>query len=411
MEIDELPSYPMGRQCPFDPPVQYEELRRTAPFKRVQLWDGNQPWLLTRHQDVKKALTQSSLSAESLREGYPHVYEARMAADRADTSFIRLDPPEHGRLRRMVIKEFTVRNVEKEKSHIQQVVDRLIDNMLAGPQPVEFVKEFAEPLPTEVITHLLGIPFEDREMFHRATRVQFGSTSAPEEVKASLKELLTYLDDLISKKENDPQDDILSRLVTEQLVPGHLSRSTLVDITRLLLSAGHQTSVNMTALSVLTLLEHPKELEKIQSNPELIRGTVQELLRYLSVIQAGVRRVVREDTEVNGHLLKKGDGLICALPSANRDEDVFVDPDRFDVTRDASAHLAFGYGIHQCLGQILARVELEVTIETLFARIPGLRLAVPFEELRFREDMFVYGVYELPLECDTRDPASLDGER
>ena len=410
MEIDELPSYPMGRQCPFDPPVQYKELRRAAPFKRVQLWDGNRPWLLTRHEDVKKALSQSSLSAEPLREGYPHVYEARMAADKADTSFIRLDAPEHGRLRRMVTKEFTVRNVEKEKSHIQQVVDRLIDNMLAGPQPVEFVKEFAEVLPTEVITHLLGIPFEDREMFHRATRVQFGSTSAPEEVKASLKELLTYLDDLISKKENDPQDDILSRLVSEQLVPGHLSRSTLVDITRLLLSAGHQTSINMTALSVLTLLEHPKELEKIQSNPELIRGTVQELLRYLSVIQAGVRRVVREDTEVNGHLLKKGDGLICALPSANRDEDVFVDPDRFDVTRDASAHLAFGSGIHQCLGQILARVELEVTIETLFARIPGLRLAVPFEELRFRQDMFVYGVYELPLEWDTRDPASLDEE-
>lgn len=410
MEIDELPSYPMGRQCPFDPPLQYKELRRAAPFKEVQLWDGNRPWLLTRHEDVKKALSQSSLSAEPLREGYPHVYEARMAADKADTSFIRLDSPEHGRLRRMVIKEFTVRNVEKEKPHVQQVVDRLIDNMLAGPQPVEFVKEFAEVLPTEVITHLLGIPFEDREMFHRATQVQFGSTSAPEEVKASLKELLTYLDDLISKKENDPQDDILSRLVSEQLVPGHVSRSTLVDITRLLLSAGHQTSINMTALSVLTLLEHPKELAKIQSNPELIRGTVQELLRYLSVIQSGVRRVVREDTEVNGHPLKKGDGLICSLPSANRDEDVFVDPDRFDVTRDASAHLAFGYGIHQCLGQILARVELEVTIETLFARIPSLRLAVPFEELRFRHDMFVYGVYELPLEWDTRNLASQDEE-
>jgi cytochrome P450 len=410
VEKDELLSYPMSRECPFDPPPQYGELRRDAPFKRVRLWDGNQPWLLTRHEDVKKALTQSNLSAEPLREGYPHIFEARMAADKADRSFIRLDPPEHGRLRRMVIKEFTVRNVEKEKPHIQEIVDRLIDKMLAGPQPLEFVKEFAEPLPTEVIAYLLGVPYEDREIFHRATRVQFGSTSTPEEVGASLKELLAYLDDLISKKETDPQDDILSRLVTEQLVPGHLDRPAMVDITRLLLSAGHQTSINMTALSVLTLLQHPEELAKIESNPKLIHGAVQELLRYSSVIQAGVRRVAREDAEVNGHLVKKGEGVICALPSANRDEEVFVDPDRFDVTRDASAHLAFGYGIHQCLGQMLARVELEITIATLFSRIPGLRLAVPFDELRFREDMFVYGVYELPLTWNKRDLESMNEE-
>jgi cytochrome P450 len=166
----------------------------------------------------------------------------------------------------------------------------------------------------------------------------------------------------------------------------------------------------MTALSVLTLLQHPEELAKIESNPKLIHGAVQELLRYSSVIQAGVRRVAREDAEVNGHLVKKGEGVICALPSANRDEEVFVDPDRFDVTRDASAHLAFGYGIHQCLGQMLARVELEITIATLFSRIPGLRLAVPFDELRFREDMFVYGVYELPLTWNKRDLESMNEE-
>ncbi len=410
MEKDESLAYPMSRECPFDPPPQYGELRRDAPFKKVRLWDGSQPWLLTRHKDVKEVLSQSNFSAEPLREGYPHIFEGRMAADKADQSFIRLDAPEHGRLRRMVVREFTVKNVERERPHIQEIVDRLIDNMLAGPQPVEFVEEFARPLPTEVIAYLLGVPYEDHEIFHRATRVQFGSTSTPEEVGASLKELLAYLDDLISKKETDPQDDILSRLVTEQLVPGHLDRSAMVDITRLLLSAGHQTSINMTALSVLTLLQNPGELAKIESNPELIRGAVQELLRYSSVIQAGVRRVAREDAEVNGHLVKKGEGVICALPSANRDEDIFADPDRFDVTRNASVHLAFGYGIHQCLGQILARIELEIAITTLFARIPGLRLAVPFDELRFREDMFVYGVYELPLTWNKPNLPSMNQE-
>jgi cytochrome P450 len=208
---------------------------------------------------------------------------------------------------------------------------------------------------------------------------------------------LTYLDHLITAKESDPQDDILSRLIAEQLVPRHLDRATLIDITRLLLSAGHQTSINMTALGVLTLLQHPDQLVEIQSNPALIRGTVEELLRYSSVIHAGARRVALEDFEVNGHLIRQGEGVICSLPSGNRDEDHFTDPDQFDINRDASAHLAFGYGIHQCLGQVLARVELQIVIRTLFSRIPGLRLAVPLDELRFRHDMFVYGVYELPL--------------
>jgi cytochrome P450 len=395
-DSDQL-SYPMSRTCPFDPPKKYAELRRDAPFVKVRLWDGSQPWLLTRYEDIKVALSRAEISAEPLREGYPHVFEGRMFADKADKSFIRLDAPEHDRLRRMVIREFTVKRVEQHRPLVQFIVDRLIEKMLAGPQPVDFVEEFAQPLPTEVITNLLGIPYEDREIFHRATRIQFGSNSTPEEVRASLDELLTYLDHLITAKESDPQDDILSRLIAEQLVPRHLDRATLIDITRLLLSAGHQTSINMTALGVLTLLQHPDQLVEIQSNPALIRGTVEELLRYSSVIHAGARRVALEDFEVNGHLIRQGEGVICSLPSGNRDEDHFTDPDQFDINRDASAHLAFGYGIHQCLGQVLARVELQIVIRTLFSRIPGLRLAVPLDDLRFRHDMFVYGVYELPL--------------
>jgi cytochrome P450 len=290
-----------------------------------------------------------------------------------------------------------VKRVEQERPYIQGIVDKLIDRMIAGPRPVEFVEEFAQPLPTEVITQLLGVPYEDHEVFHRATRTQFGSNSTPDAVRASLVELTEYLDDLISRKQAQPQDDILSRLVREQLEQGHIDRGTLIQITRLLLSAGHQTTQNMTALGVLTLLQHPDQLAAIKADPSLIRGAVEELLRYSSILHTGARRVALEDIDVNGHLVRKGEGVICTIPSANRDEKLFPNPDEFDIRRDAAPHVAFGYGIHQCLGQVLARAELQIVLKTLFDRLPDLRLAVPFEQLRFRHDMFVYGVYELPV--------------
>jgi cytochrome P450 len=390
-------SYPMSRTNPFNPPPEYAKLRAEDPFIRVRLWDGTTPWLLTRYDDMRVVLSHPRFSAEPLRDGYPHVFEGRMVADKADKSFLRLDAPEHDRLRRMVTREFTVKRVEQERPFIQGIVDKLIDRMMAGPRPVEFVEEFAQPLPTEVITQLLGVPYEDHEVFHRATRTQFGSNSTPDAVRASLVELTEYLDDLISRKQAQPQDDILSRLVREQLEPGHIDRGTLIQITRLLLSAGHQTTQNMTALGVLTLLQHPDQLAAIKADPSLIRGAVEELLRYSSILHTGARRVALEDIDVNGHLVRMGEGVICTIPSANRDEKLFPNPDEFDVRRDAAPHVAFGYGIHQCLGQVLARAELQIVLKTLFDRLPDLRLAVPFEQLRFRHDMFVYGVYELPV--------------
>jgi cytochrome P450 len=390
-------TYPMRRTCPFDPPPEYARLRQDDPITRVRLWDGSTPWLLTRYEDMRVVLGHPNFSAEPLRPGYPHVFEGRMVADKADKSFLRLDSPEHDRLRRMVTRDFTVARVEKLRPFIQGIVDRLIDGLETGPRPVEFVEAFAQPLPTEVITHLLGVPYEDHEVFHRATRIQFGSNSAPDQVRASLTELFDYLDGLISRKEAQPQDDILSRLVSDQLKPRHIDRPTLINISRLLLSAGHQTTQNMTALGVLTMLQHPDQLAAIKQDPGLIRGAVEELLRYSSILHTGARRVALEDVDVNGHVVRQGEGVICAIPSANRDERLFPDPDTLDIHRDAGGHVAFGYGIHQCLGQVLARAELQIVLKTLFDRLPALRLAVPFEELRFRHDMFVYGVYELPL--------------
>jgi cytochrome P450 len=390
-------AYPMSRTKPFNPPEDYAELREHQPFARVRLWDGTHPYLLTKFDDIRVVLSNPKFSCEPNREGFPHVFEGRMVADKADRSFLRLDNPEHDRLRRMVTKEFTVRRIEQLTPRIEESVDRLIKQYSQLPQGADFVEHFSAPLPTEIITFLLGIPYEDHEFFHEATRIQFGSKSTPAEVRKSLDDLFNYLDALITRKEREPQDDIVSRLVAEQLKPGHVDRLTLINIVRLLLSAGHQTTQNMTALGVLTLLQHPDQLALIKSNPEMIPGAVEELLRFSSVLHVGARRVALEDIDVNGKLVKAGEGVICSIPAANRDPNLFPDPDRFDVERDAARHVAFGFGMHQCLGQVLARAELRIVYGSLFNRLPNLRLAVPFEKLRFRHDMFVYGVHELPL--------------
>jgi cytochrome P450 len=389
--------YPFSRGCPFDPPELYKELRHSEPFARVRLWDGSSPYLLTNHADIKAVLSDPRFSCEPVREGFPHVFEGRAVADKADKSFLRLDNPEHDRLRRMVTKEFTVRRVESLRSRIEETVDKLIDNFLELPKGSDFVEHFSGPLPTEVITFLLGIPYEDHELFHRATRIQFGTKSTPAEVSASLEELFAYLDALVTEKEKNPQDDVVSRLVHEQLLAGNVDRETVINIVRLLLSAGHQTTQNMTALGVLTLLQHPEQLALLRGNDELIPGAVEELLRYSSVLHMGARRVALQDIEVNGHLVRRGEGVICSIPAANRDERLFPNPDVLQIDRDAAGHVAFGFGVHQCVGQVLARVELQIVYAKLFKRIPTLRLAVPLEELRFRHDMFVYGVHELPL--------------
>jgi cytochrome P450 len=389
--------YPMTRSLPFNPPDKYAQLRKSEPFARVRLWDGTTPYLLTKYEDIRVVLSHPRFSCEANREGYPHIFEGRMIADKADKSFLRLDNPEHDRLRRMVTKEFTVKRVQQIRPIIEDAVDRLIDDYTKLPEGADFVEHFSGPLPTEIITFLLGIPYEDHEFFHRATRIQFGAKSTPAEVRQSLTEMFAYLDDLITKKQANPQEDVVSRLVQEQLVPGNVDRETLINIVRLLLSAGHQTTQNMTALGVLTLIQHPEQLDLIKANPDLIPGAVEELLRYSSVLHIGARRVALEDIEVNGTVVAKGEGVICSIPAANRDERLFPNPDKFDVTRDANAHVAFGFGVHQCLGQVLARTELQIVYQKLFTRLPRLRLAVPFEDLRFRHDMFVYGVHELPL--------------
>jgi cytochrome P450 len=310
-----------------------------------------------------------------------------------------MDDPDHARLRRMVMGTFAIRRVEALRPSIQRIVDERIDALLAGPRPVDLVEAFALPVPSLVICRLLGVPYADHDFFQRRTRLLVVRDQAVDRVTAAVDELTEYLDGVIASKLAKPADDVLSRLAVEHVATGDLSRREAALMAVLLLIAGHETTANMIALGTLTLLEHPDQLAAIRDtdDPALIAGAVEELLRYLTIAHSGRRRIALEDIEIDGHTIHASDGIVLAADAANRDERSFPDPDRLDVHRDARGHVAFGFGVHQCLGQPLARVELQVAYGTLYRRIPGLRLAVPLEQIRFKHDSNVYGVYELPV--------------
>jgi cytochrome P450 len=389
--------YPMDRAagCPFDPPPA---LRARPPISRIRLWDGSMPWLITRYADVRGLLKDPRVSADTRREGFPHA-SASTRARRDRGSFISMDDPEHRRLRLMATRAFAVRRVEELRPSIQQIVDERIDALLSGPRPVDLVEAFALPVPSLVICHLLGVPYADHEFFQQRSRILVALNQDIERAIAAQEELLDYLDGVIAEKLAEPADDLLSNLAVEHVATGELTRRQAARMAVLLLIAGHETTANMIALGTLALLEHPDQFTALRDSddPALIAGAVEELLRYLTITHSGRRRVALEDIEIDGQIIRAGDGIVLAGEAANRDDGRFPDPDRLDVHRDARGHLAFGFGVHQCLGQPLARVELQVVYGTLYRRIPGLRLAAPLEQIPFKHDSNIYGVYELPV--------------
>jgi cytochrome P450 len=398
MTKTELPAYPMPRatECPFDPPPG---LRALEPLTKVRLWDGSTPWLVTRYEDQRTLLADPRISADVRHEGYPHVSPGSRVRRSRPRTFIGMDDPDHARLRRMVTSTFAIKRMEELRPAIQQIVDDAIDGLLAGPRPVDLVKELALPVPSMVICRLLGVPYADHELFQSRARTMLKRDTPADEMIAAQDEMLAYLDAVVGDKLAAPAGDVLSKLAVEQVATGELTRREAATMGLLLLIAGHETTANMIALGTLALLEHPDQLAELRDadDPAVIARAVEELLRYLTITHSGRRRVALADVELDGQVIRAGDGVILANDAANRDELPFADPDRLDVHRDARAHVAFGFGVHQCLGQPLARVELQVVYGTLYRRIPGLRLAVPVDQVPFKHDSAVYGAYELPV--------------
>ncbi|MEU8827637.1 cytochrome P450 [Streptomyces sp. NPDC048636] len=394
------PGYPIDRSphCPFSPPAGLRELQATAPLRKVRLWDDSDAWLVTRYEELRALAGDPRISSDILHPGYPQVSQGSLERARRQTSFIVMDDPTHARLRRLVTAPFTVRRIQAMRPAIQQLVDELIDTMLAGPCPADLVREFALPLPSLVICRLLGVPYADHAFFQRNSAALLNRNSAARATEAQ-RILMDYLDGLVGEKLARPADDLLSVLATGQVGPGLLERRDLAAIAMLLLVAGHETTANMIALGTLALLRHPEQLAALRAtdDPARVAAAVEELLRHLTIVQTGLRRVALEDIDLGGQLIRAGEAVILAIDAANHDAAVFAEPDTLDLGRDARHHVAFGYGVHQCLGQQLARVELQVVYSTLYRRIPTLRLAADPAALPYKHDSIVYGVHELPV--------------
>ncbi|WP_077801670.1 cytochrome P450 [Streptomyces sp. JHA26] len=386
-----------ARTCPFDPPERYAELRATVPVSRVALPSGQTAWLLTRHADVRAVLDDPRFSSDMSRPGFPHLYPKPVEPVLKGT-FIRMDGEEHAHYRRMLTGLFSVKRVEAMRPFVEQVVEDCLDRMAAHGAPADLVRELAYPVPSRVICGLLGVPHEDHATFGGYLNTLFDGSSDQEQFAAAKAGLSTYLDALVSKKEKEPEDDLISVLVEQQYKPGRLSRQELVTISWMLLAAGHETTAHMIGLGALTLMEHPDQLARATRGPAAMADAVEELLRHQTVMQLGMTRVAVADAEIGGTLIRAGEGVIALLSLANRDPDVFPDPDTVDVTRGARHHVAFGFGPHQCLGHSLARLELAVVFDRLFRRFPKIRPTTPTADIRFRQDAIVYGVAELPVE-------------
>ncbi len=393
-----VPEYPMERDatCPFAPPRQMLEMK---PLARVRIWNGTTPWLVTGHEVARALFADSRVSVDDRIDGFPHWNEHMLATvQKRPRSVFTSDAEEHTRFRRMLSKPFTFKRVEGLRATIQEVTDDCVDAILAGPQPADLVSALALPVPTKVISDMLGVPYEDHEFFQEHANAGLARFAAADAMQKGAMSLHQYLIDLVEKKMAAPSEDAVSDLA-ERVNAGEISVKEAAQLGTGLLIAGHETTANMIGIGILALLENPEQaaLLRDSDDPKFIANACEELMRYLSIIQNGQRRVATEDIEIAGETIRAGEGIIIDLAPADWDAAAFPHPDELDLTRDAGQQLGFGYGRHQCVGQQLARAELQIVFHTLLRRIPTMRLAIPLDRVPFKHDRLAYGVYELPV--------------
>ncbi|GAA2720183.1 cytochrome P450 [Actinocorallia aurantiaca] len=387
-----------GGLCPFSPAEEFRALRSSEPVCRTTLPGGEPSWVITRYADVRRVLGDTA-SFSNIAAGQgpmpPPRPESREIPPPQEGFFVAYDPPEHTRLRRMVSSAFTMRRLSRLHSYVDSVVAEHLDAMEAAGPPVDLVQALALPLPSSVISELLGVPHADRAELHRIGAMLFDLTTPPAAQAANFDHVRAFMRDLIAHERAVPGDGLIGMLLREH--GEDLSDGEMTGICSLLLVAGYETTAKMIALGVLLLLRHPEQLAILRDRPELTAGAVEEMLRYLSVVHYGFVLTATRDVTIQGCRIRAGDYVMCALPSANRDEALVPDPDRFDVTRRPVPHLAFGYGAHHCVGAALARIELRACLPALFGRFPDLHLAVDPEEVVFETHSAVYGVRSLPV--------------
>ncbi|OMC33691.1 cytochrome [Mycobacterium sp. GA-1841] len=393
-----LPPVHMRRNA-FDPTPDLREIRETDGVRAVISSFGNRVYLVTRHEDVKAMLSDHERFSNGRPPGFalpgaPVMSEEELASARAG-NLLGLDPPEHQRLRRMLTAEFTIRRMKRLEPHIVEIVDAQLDAMAAAGPPADLVADFALPIPSLVICELLGVPYTDREGFQHRSARQLDLSLPIAERFALQRQGRDYMRELVGRARRSPGEDILGMLVREH--GAELSDDELVGIAGLLLLAGHETTSNMLGLGVLALLRHPEQLAAVRDDPDATGPAVEELLRWLSIVQNAIPRFTTTDVEIAGVRIPAGELVFASLPAGNRDPDFIQDPDVLDIRRGAPGHLAFGHGVHHCLGAPLARMEMRIALPALLQRFPNLALAEPFEDVAYRSFHFIYGLKSLAV--------------
>lgn len=399
----EVKASPVPRQrpqgCPFRPPAALEDRHAQGPLSPLRYLDGHVGWLVTGIEEARSVLADPRFSTN------PNLKHAAVRPPGVDTGtgqrevrpgfFGQMDAPEHTRLRRMLTGQFTVHRMRALEPRVEEITAGRLDALEEVGSPADLVSVFALPIPSLVICELLGVPYEDHDLFQDLTTRLISLTRSNEETASAGVELSRYLRGQARRQLSAPGDDIMGGLAAS----GEVTEEELSNIALTLLVAGHETTANQIALGVFTLLEHPAHLAALRSDPGLMETAVEELLRFHSIVHLGApNRVALEDVQIAGTLIHAGQGVTVSVPAVNRDPSVFPDPHtlRFDRDRPRQ-HLALGHGIHQCLGQQLARIELRIALRALLDRFPTLRLAVPAQNVPIRDDALVLGLRELPV--------------
>ena len=396
---------PIERERLLDPPLAYDQLREEQPITRVRFPSGRIGWLVTRFEEGSLVFSDPRLSSQRPRHDVAEEDGVdpndNDSAEALPPTFNSMDAPDHSAYRRLLSGRFTPKSVQ---ANLQPYIDTIVTEHLDGietlgasGEPVDLIQHLALPIPCLVICELLGVPYEDRDKFHHATEVMMDTNKRRAERDSGAHWLMEYITKLVADQRVDPRSEgLLAELIRKSEEDGSiLSDEDLISIGVLLLFAGHDTTMAMIGLSALTLLTHPVQRQDLADHPEKIGVAVEELLRYLTIVQFGLGRTAKEDLEIAGQAIAKGDLVVVAMPAANRDPRAFDNPDEPDFDRKMTRHLAFGYGVHQCLGQNIARAELKTILPQLFQRFPGLKLATPLDQVEMDTYGTNYGVKKM----------------
>ncbi|MER7686263.1 cytochrome P450 [Streptomyces sp. NPDC097610] len=378
------------------PYAVYDRLRDTAPVHRVAGTDGNPAWLVTRYDDVREALANPLLSMDKKR-ALPGSYQGLSLPPALDANLLNMEAPDHTRIRRLVVRAFTSRRVEQLRTPVRETADRLLDAL--GPHgSADLIAAYAAPLPITVICDLLGVPGEHRRDFRAWTDVLVApDPTRPRAAKEAVVAMLGFLTQLLADKRKKPADDLLSDLIAVRDEGDRLTEDELTSLAFLILFAGYENTVQLIGNAILGLLTHPDQLAALRANPERFPDAVEEFARHEGPALLAIRRFPVEDVTIGEVTVPAGETVLLSLAAANRDPARFPDPERLDLDRDASGHLALGRGIHYCVGAPLARLETEIAVSALLERLPDLALDTDPAELRWRPSLRARGLLALPV--------------